>query len=173
MNICFGNTNQQKGFNLIELMIAVLFLGIFALGAISIGGGWINEADITKAEGDLNMAIGKAKAASLRNLMVATDDNPVVAICISNQNILTVLEGTAGASPECQTPTGTEIWRTQLDEGISLFEQGVGDDGQAIAIQCMCFDNKALLTETSCAACTTTSNVMLMAGSKDENFSIY
>lgn len=157
---------KQYGFTLVELLIVVAILAFLTLAAAPLSGAWVQDADLLKVEGEFTQAIGRAKASALRNQRAALASEPVTAICVSNTKVLTVLEGTQATAPNCGTPAGTQLWTAQLDSDVSVTSSGN-------AVSCMCFDNRGLLTTSSCAGCLTQSTFTLSAGSKNETVYIY
>lgn len=146
---------MSKGFSLIEIMIVIAVIALVVLVAAPLTGNWVSDAKRIEAEAQLTQAVGRAKAAALRNHMAATGESPVTAICLSDSNLLTVLEGTAGAAPSCASAGGTKLWQAQLHKGISV-------KVDSNDFSCVCFNNKGLLTTSgSCSACATTSNLSL------------
>lgn len=154
------NTRLVKGFTLIEVLIVIAIIGALVLVAAPLTGGWVKEANITNVESAMNEAIGRAKAIALRNENAITGNNAVAAICIdSATRKLTVLESaSAGASPDCTTPTGAQVWQSQLSTDIAVTVAGA-------SVTCLCFDNKSILTQASnCSTCTNATNFNLNSG---------
>jgi prepilin-type N-terminal cleavage/methylation domain-containing protein len=157
---------KQRGFTLIEVMIVVAIFALIVLVAAPLSGGWIRESDLVTAEAQLTEAIGRAKAAALRNGRAATDENPVAAVCRSDSNLLTVIEGTAAAAPSC-APTGNQIWQAQLSSHVTV-------EVDSSNLSCLCFSNKGQLTTAgACGSCSTSTNFTLNAGSHTTNVAVY
>lgn len=143
---------KQRGFTLIEVMIVIAIFSLIILVAAPISGGWVRDADLLTTESQLTEAVGRAKAASLRNARSATGENPAAVVCRSNTNLLTVMEGTTAAAPSC-TPTGTQVWQAQMKSNITV-------QVNSAAFNCLCFNNKGAITTaapctSSCATSTT------------------
>lgn len=158
----------NSGFTLIEVMIVVAIIALVVLVAAPLSGHWVTDANRLEAEGQLNQAVGRAKAAALRNYMGATGNTAVTAICLSNDNVLTVLEGTPGTpavSPNCSSATGTQLWRAKLHANI-------GVQANAADFSCICFDNRAVPT-SSCNTCTTSMEFSLTAGGESAPVAVY
>ncbi len=148
---------RQHGYTLIEIMMVVAIIALLAMTGTALTGTWVQDANLVQVEGDLTQAIGRAKSSALRNEMTALGDAPVTAICISQSNFLTILEGSNGTSPSCSPASGSEIWHTQLDSDVTVKVGGT-------AISCMCFNNQGLLTDNACAGCSTSSELQLLTG---------
>jgi prepilin-type N-terminal cleavage/methylation domain-containing protein len=158
----------NSGFTLIEVMIVVAIIALVVLVTAPLSGHWVTDANRLEAEGQLNQAVGRAKASALRNYMGATGNTAVTAICLSNDNVLTVLEGTPGTpavSPDCTTGTGTQLWRGKLHANITV-------QADAADFSCMCFDNRATPT-SSCNTCSTSTKFSLTAGGETEPVAVY
>lgn len=166
---------KQRGFNLIELMIIIAILATLAVAAVPLGGAWVQDADLIEVEGDLTSAIGRAKSSSLRNATAVTGGNPVSAICISDTNMVTILNANGAGTPDCVAGTGDQVWQAQLDSDVEIFETNLADlEDPVNDISCVCFNNKGLLTQAApCQACSVTSTITLMAGRKDAHIEIY
>lgn len=150
---------KKSGFTLIEVMIVVSIIALIVLVAAPLSGHWVTDANRLEAEGQLNQAVGRAKASALRNYMGATEKSAVTAICLSSDNVITVLEGTPGTppvSPVCSSNTGTQLWRGKLHANIKV-------KADTADFSCMCFDNRAMPTD-SCATCSTSTQFSLTAG---------
>jgi prepilin-type N-terminal cleavage/methylation domain-containing protein len=158
----------NSGFTLIEVMIVVAIIALIALVAAPLSGHWVTDANRLEAEGQLNQAVGRAKASALRNYMGATGNAAVTAICLSPDNVLTVLEGTPGTpptSPICSSSTGTQLWRAKLHANITV-------QADAVDFSCMCFDNRAVPT-SSCNTCTTSTKFSLTAGGESAPVAVH
>jgi prepilin-type N-terminal cleavage/methylation domain-containing protein len=158
---------RTNGFTLIEVLIVIAIFALIILVAAPLSGYWVRDANRLEVEGQLTQAIGRAKAAALRNYMAATGENPVTAICLSATNLLTVREGTAGVAPDCDPAAGTQLWQAQLSEHVAVQAGGA-------ALSCLCFTNKGLLTGTStCNTCSTTTSFTLTAGGEPTSLVLY
>lgn len=149
-----------KGFTLIEVLIVIAIVALIVLVAVPLSGSWIRDANMLDAEGQLTQAVGRAKAAALRNKMAATGSNPVSAICLTAGNLLTVREGTAAnVAPSCAaTPAGDQLWQTQINEHVSVKRDATN------ALTCLCFDSKGIVTTAgSCNSCATNASFLLTA----------
>lgn len=159
---------QQLGFTLIEIMIVIGLIAFLALTVSPIGGSWIRSADVQKTEGNLMEAIGRAKAAALRNPSGVVGDMPVTAICIGDT--LVVLQSTDNDPPNCAGLVGRQLWRTTLDTGVNIT---AGNDSTT-PVSCACFNNKGLLSSTNtCSSCASNTTFHLSAGNKYATVSIH
>lgn len=159
---------HQKGFTLIEIMIVIAMIALLALATMPMGGSWLRSADLQRTEGQLLEAIGRAKAGALRNPSGTIGDDPVMAICLDS-TLLQVLQGSGGSPPDCSGTIGAQIWKADLDPGVTITE--VGTNGATIT--CACFNNKGLLTTNSCTSCTSSTTFTLTAGGKHATVSIH
>jgi type IV pilus assembly protein PilA len=160
---------KQRGFTLIEVMIVLAIFSLIVIVAAPLSGSWVREANMTESEGQLTQAVGRAKAAALRNKMGATGNAPASAVCLSNTKLLTVREGTsAGVAPHCTTPTGDQLWQAQVNASITV-------QANSAALSCMCFTNKGTLTnDGNCATCSTSTTFTISAtGVEPKSFALY
>lgn len=157
---------RQLGFTLVELMIVIAVLAFLILATVPLTGAWVQSADVTEVHGDFTEAVGRAKAAAMRNSPAITGNNPVTAICISNTKVLSVLENNGANTPNCTANTGKKLWSTQLDTDVNFTSAGA-------AVSCMCFDNKGLLTTQACAGCLSVTNFTVASGSENDTVYIY
>lgn len=152
---------KQRGFTLVEVLIVIAIIAVIIFIAAPLSGGWLRDANLLTAEAQLTEAIGRAKAASLRNSSAATGDNPVTAVCRSNGNLLTVREGTAAAAPSCSTPAGTQVWQAQIDTKVTVQVSGS-------TLSCLCFANKGQTTTSgTCSSCAASTSFTLSATGTD------
>lgn len=158
---------RMRGFTLIEVMIVIAIFSLIILVAAPLSGGWVRDADLLTTESQLTEAVGRAKAASLRNASAATGENPAAVVCRSNTNLLTVIEGTSAVAPSC-TPTGTQVWQAQMNSKVTV-------QVNSTAFNCLCFNNKGAVTTTApCNACAASTSFSLDAGgSHTSNVAVY
>lgn len=160
---------KNRGFTLIEVLIVIAIFALIILVAAPLTGFWVRDANLLEAEAQMTQAVGRAKAAALRNYMAAKGDDPVTVICLSDTNLLTVREGTAGVPPSCgTTPAGTQLWRAQLSTNVTV-------QANSADFSCVCFTNKALLTNggATCSACSTSTQFSLSAGGEPTTLVLY
>lgn len=160
------------GHTLIEAMTVITIIALLVLAGSPMTGKWVNGADIARTEGNLSQAIGHAKSLALRNPAGAINQTPAAAICISNTNKLTVLQHSGTSAPSCTGPAGVQSWETQLDSDVSIYEM-IGTTASTTGVACMCFNNKGLITQTSCTTCASNTTFKLEAGSKYEIVSLH
>ena len=149
---------KKYGFTIIEVLVVLAIVALIAVVATPLSRDWMRDANRLETEAQLTQAIGRAKAASLRNKMAATGDSPVTAVCRSDTNLITVREGVSGTAPNCSTSGGTQIWQAQISTNVTIKVNGS-------ALNCLCFSNKGLTTSsTPCSACATSTIFTLDAG---------
>lgn len=162
----------HKGYTLIEVLIVI---GIFAATVLTVApltGAWLREAQMVETEGELTQAIGRAKAIALRNEMAAIGNNPAAAICINRPAApalptITVREGANGVSPSCEAvPAGVQAWQTPLRREVAITANNID-------VNCICFDNRGLLTTAGgCGACSVNTVFTLAAGGGSEPLTV-
>lgn len=144
-------------------------IALLALAASPLSGMWISDANAQKVEGDLVQAIGRAKAIALRNPTGTINRDPVAAVCLNADRSLTVLQSTANTPPDCAANKGEQIWSTRLGEDVTVTTLNPAGN-----LSCLCFDNKAALTQEKCLACSTTTTFTLVTrGKARDPISIY
>lgn len=138
----------QRGLTLVELMIVLLILGLLAIAASPFTSGWINDARLAEGASVLEEAVGRAKAAALRNSVRVTGDNPASMLCLSSDKtkIRLVVPASATAVISCDS---TPLWSGDIAKAITI---KVEDLDWA----CSCFNNKGLIIKP--AACNTCSS---------------
>lgn len=173
---------RNSGFTLIEVLIVIAIFAMIILVGVPLTGGWVTDANRLETEGQLTQAMGRAKAAALRNYMGATNEEdpvtkevaPVAAICLSDANLLTIRQGTPGSpptAPSCDPATGTQLWQAQLHKNIKVKVKVQPDSADFV---CMCFDNRGVPTQGgSCSSCTKSMDFSLIAGGETEPVALY
>ena len=173
-----------EGFSLIELMTVVAIIGILAATTFPLGQTWVSEAKVTKARGNLTQALGKAKSVAIRNKELATEIEPVTAVCLADSTndtqTITVYERTSVTSgatttitaPDCATAAGAVVWSTRISGNVSI-NTGADND---VAVTCACFDRSGLTTQyDSCTSCVNTRvyPITLTAGTNSEKMFVH
>ncbi|KAA8733780.1 prepilin-type N-terminal cleavage/methylation domain-containing protein [Acinetobacter qingfengensis] len=59
--------SSQNGYSLIEIMVVIVIVAILAVLGTSLSRGWIDQAELNKANAALQSAVNLARAAALRN----------------------------------------------------------------------------------------------------------
>lgn len=161
---------RNSGFTLIEVLIVIAIFAMIILVGAPLTGAWVTDANRLETEGQLTQAMGRAKAAALRNYMAATGDTPVTAICLADDNILTVLEGAPGTpsptSPDCNSATGTQLWRAKLHPKIVV-------QLNSEAFSCVYFNNKGTPIKDCDSTLIEPPEFTLTAGGETESVALY
>lgn len=164
----------NRGFTLIELMIVVLIVGLMLLVAAPFTSAWTESANLTKGKGVLTQAIGRAKAAALRNRAGAEGIESAAAVCIDNSNTITVRGAIPAVSPTPRITagcpaTGTLLWTGQLPNTLEI--EGKVNGSPTAAITCLKLDNRAFpLGSSTCAIDT---DFKLKSGSVEDDAATY
>lgn len=133
----------QKGVTLIEMMIVLLIMGLLALAASPFTSGWVKDARVAEGAASLEEAIGRAKAAAMRNTAKITADSPASMLCISSSKTKINLIVPANATQVLSCDL-TPAWSVTISDQATI---KVADLDWA----CSCFNNKGLPTKA--AAC--------------------
>jgi prepilin-type N-terminal cleavage/methylation domain-containing protein len=128
--------SNSKGFSLVEVMVVVTLIGLFATAASQLGGKWMQQTRLTEAKGIVERAISQAKALAIRNPEQIFTDKATAALCVSDQTIK--LKSGAAGDVNC-TDAGAEIWSAKLPQGISIKRTGSSTVATCVAL----FDRKA------------------------------
>ena len=127
---------SQKGVSLIELMIVLLIIGLISLAVSPFTSEWVAQARVAEGASALEEAIGRAKAAAMKNSALVTgDDKPASRICLSDSKISLVVPANTADELKCDL---TPIWSTTISQQIKIKT----DDLDWL---CSCFNNKGLL----------------------------
>lgn len=146
----------QKGVTLVELMIVILIIGLLALAASPFTSTWVKNARTAEGASAVEEAIGRAKAAALRNTARIIGDKPASLICLtdSNTKVSLIVPSSTVPAPSCDTAAA---WSADISSIVSI---KTIKDGTASSWACSCFNNKGLPTKegTVCGACSDSLN---------------
>lgn len=137
---------MQKGITLIELMITILIIGLLAVAASPFTSGWVKDARVAEGAAMLEEAVGRAKAAAMRNTARVTGDSPASMLCLSatKTKVNLIVPATAGQVLTCNA---TPAWSADLSSVVTIKVDDL-DWG------CSCFNNKGLPTKpATCNTC--------------------
>lgn len=158
---------KTRGFTLIELMIVILIAGLLMLVAAPFTSKWTASAKITEAQGVLNQAISRAKAAALRNpIGIARVDKAgaiqvAAAVCNTGGRVEVLVASGVNTPAGCAPIVGNEIWTHTLPSGLTLENIGV----TPLSFTGLCFDNRGLVV----SSCVSTGNLNIKVGTLDNH----
>lgn len=141
---------SQRGVTLVELMIVILIIGLIAVAASPLTSMWVKDARTAEGAAAFEEAIGRAKAAAMRNSARIVGDAPASKLCLSaTKTTISLVVPTASQPLSCDL---TPVWTAQLSEIVSV---KTIKDNVATDWSCSCFNNKGLLTKdgTQCNSC--------------------
>lgn len=158
---------RQSGVTLVEMMIVVLILGIIAAAVSPFTSSWTDNAKVDEGSAALEEAVGRAKAAAMRNTAgVNSSDKAASRLCFSDSKIKLVVPASAGDSLTCDL---APIWSATLSGKVSIKV----DD---VAWLCSCFNNRGLIANPKPAVCDTCSSTLkftFKSGDHSEERSFY
>lgn len=174
---------KMQGFTLIELMIVVLIVGLMLLVASPFTGAWSDSARLTEAKGVWTEAIGRAKAAALRNpagvsTTAAGDVEVAAAVCITNAiEVRGAIAGVPATAAAAAVPyvaaacpsTGNLLWSSPLINGVSI--EGADADDATASITCLQLDNRGFAVGSN--TCAIDTQFKLSSGSVEEDARTY
>lgn len=143
---------SQRGVTLVELMIVILIIGLIAAAASPFTSSWVKDARVAEGAATLEQAVGKAKAAALRNTARVTGNKPASMLCLSASGTSVGLMLPADASQELKCDL-TPTWTAALSDIVSV--KTLDKDDVATDWSCSCFSNKGLPIKdgAQCGAC--------------------
>lgn len=135
--------HYERGFNLIELMVVVVILGIVIGIGTSLSSGWYNSANQQQAKSLLEQGTSRARSLALRNPDAATGTQPAAGLCLSGQT-LSVLRQTPSSGLSCTASTSTLLWSATLPESI-IVKDSDSNSSQSNLFYCLGLDNRGVL----------------------------
>lgn len=142
---------KQSGVTLVEMMIVVLILGIIAAAASPFTSAWTDNAKVDEGAAALEEAVGRAKAAAMRNTAgVNSGDKAASRLCFSGAKIKLVVPANATSSLTCDL---TPVWSATISDKVTI----KADD---VDWQCSCFNNRGLIANPKPAVCDTCSSTL-------------
>ncbi len=163
---------RVKGYTLIEIMITIAVIAVIALVTVPITGKWVQDADVSRTEGQILEAVGRIKASGIRNVSGAMGDDHVAIACISTlSDHLKVMESTSSVAADCTlSNTATKLWEDTLDSDVTI------TDINDVAVTCLCTNNKGMLTQPAtgiCSSCFNGTTLKISSGSQFQNIQIF
>lgn len=129
-----------------ELMIVILIIGLIAVAASPFTDRWVSTARVSEGVAAMQEAVGRAKAAAMRNTIKVSGDNGASRICFADATLKVVVPTAADQAPSCDSPP---LWSAKLADKVAIKVSNVD-------WSCSCFNNKGLLTKAG--ACNTCSD---------------
>lgn len=140
----------EKGFTLLELIVSLSLMVGLALLVSSLGGTWIQSANVTRAQGVLQRAYSMTKNTALANSVAKSSIEAAAILCFSSSE-LKVFSGES-----CNG--GVLIWKSALPSGVEITLGG-------ITPSCLALTNTgALVSTTNAGDCVTSVNYSITAG---------
>ena len=169
---CNPMKKYTRGFTLIELMIVVLIAGLLMLVAAPFTSQWSDRAKITEAQGVLNQAVSRAKAAALRNPNGIERVNDTTgrtkiaaAVCPVGVSVQVRVATNSTTPAGCNPRTGTKIWAHKLPSRVTIENSG----GTPSFVEGLCFSNRGLIVDT----CESDGNLKINVGATNETVQYY
>lgn len=142
---------KQQGVTLVEMMIVVLILGIIAAAVSPFTSAWTDNAKVDEGSAALEEAVGRAKAAAMRNKAgVNSSDKAASRLCFSGSKIKLVVPANANDSVTCDLAA---VWSATLSDKVKIKVDDVD-------WQCTCFNNRGLIANPQPAVCNTCSSTL-------------
>lgn len=148
-------------------MIVVLILGVIAASVSPFTSAWTDNAKVDEGSAALEEAVGRAKAAAMRNTPgINGSDKAASRICFSGSTIKLVVPANATDSLTCDL---TPVWSATLSDKVKIKVDDVD-------WQCSCFNNRGLIANPKPAVCDTCSSTLkfkFKSGDHSEERSFY
>lgn len=137
---------KASGITLVEMLIVLLIIGLLAIAASPFTSGWVKDARVAEGAAALEEAIGRAKAAAMRNSSRVTGDSPASLLCLSSTKTKINLIVPAN-SAQVLTCDLTPAWSVNLSGIVTIKVENLD-------WVCSCFNNKGLIIKpTACNTC--------------------
>ncbi len=148
---------KQQGVTLVELMIVLLIIGLIAVAASPFTSAWVKDAKVAEGASAVEEAIGRAKAAALRNTARVTGDKPASRVCFASSEIKVVVPATSTQEVKCDL---TPVWTAKLSDVVTVKTFKDKDDTTPLEWSCSCFNNKglAMTDSANCNGCSVNLN---------------
>jgi prepilin-type N-terminal cleavage/methylation domain-containing protein len=128
---------HQRGYTLIELMVALVILALTVAVAAPLGRGWTDSVAVRQATHSLLTGMARAKAVALSNANTVSGTTPA-AILMWTGSTLCVYGSTAPTTFSCTSTSPSPVWQASAKATILL--NGALSSAQS---QCVALNNRA------------------------------
>lgn len=156
---------KQLGVTFVEMMVVLLIVGLIAAAASPSTSAWVDGARVDEGIAALDEAVGRAKAAAMRNTAkIIGEQAPASKLCFSESKVSLVIPTSPGDSLTCDL---TPVWSTTLSSSVSV---KIAD----LDWVCSCFNNKGLIVKpVVCNTCSDLLKFKFQSGAQSEEHSYY